>query len=130
MRVWLYLLLLPRELFAFFLLLLGRHKSDGPFRRFRVGGKFAQRIEKLAQLNARVTTKGVMLHRDQLGFFLQRIEAFGQVCVTASQFAQLHKRPHHIDRYVHRTRAAQQGRGHDRAVFRERQRQLAPATPA
>ena len=82
------------------------------------------------ELITRIAAERVVVQGQRFGLLFEIIEPLGQIAMRDGEFAQPHKSSHHVDRHLDRTLAAQHRCGHDRAVLRERQRQLAPAAPA
>ena len=57
----------------------------------RAGHEFAQRVEDLLELVARVAAEGVMVHGQLLGLLLQLVESLGQFTVRGGEFPQAHE---------------------------------------
>ena len=79
-----------------------------------------------ARLPAPVTLD-VVAHGQGFGLLLQLVQPLGQLAVRGGQLAQPHKSSHHVDRYLDRPRAVEDGGGHQRAMLGEHPRRIAPA---
>ena len=106
----------PRSLLT---LVLGVDEPDRPLGRIGRRHEFAQGVEDLLQLIARVAAEGVVAHGQRLGLVFEFRQPLGQVTVRCGQFAQSHEGAHYTDRHLDSARATQDGGGHDGAVLGE-----------